>query len=237
MFETERMSGLPCNNQQGYHYWWSEDNRVGSSSSLSKDLDANKLTREESLKLEEDSQKVKGSKWNAAQTFEERSYLAWAETELNDMLETRCNDATLWKRDVKESKMNNGWERFMLRMKSKKLTGNCSVVLSRGKMKHGLDLEATEFEVRVSYMKGDLMNGEMTTVEGTFKVPEISIETIADDGVEISERKAKEPKFPKDDDEKKALKEDCELVMKDLKGFLTETARLLEQKLAEKAKD
>ena len=104
-------------------------------------------------------------------------------------------------------------------------------------MKHGLDLEATEFEVRVSYMKGDLMNGEMTTVEGTFKVPEISIETIADDGVEISERKAKEPKFPKEDDEKKALKEDCELVMKDLKGFLTVTARLLEQKLAEKAKD
>ena len=59
-------------------------------------------------------------------------------------------------------------------------------------------------------MKGDLMNGEMTTVEGTFTVPEISIETIADDqGVEISRKgKPRNRSFRKTTYEKKALKED-----------------------------
>jgi hypothetical protein len=237
------MSGLPCNNtttnKQGYHYWW--DNVAGGGTdgggSISSSL-SNKLTREESLRLEEENQKVKGSKWNAAQTFEERSYLAWAEKELNEILERMCGDANGWKIGIKESKGDmHGWSRFLLKMSVKKLTGNCSVVLSRGKMKHGLDLEATEFEMKASYMKGDLMNGEMTAVEGTFQVPEISIETIEDDEIEITERKAKEPKQPKDETEKKALKQDCELLMKDLKMLVTDACKILLGRLAEKANE
>jgi uncharacterized FlaG/YvyC family protein len=68
-------------------------------------------------------------------------------------------------------------------------------------------------------------------------VPEISIETIADDEFEIRDAKAKEPKEVEDENERKALKEDCELFMKDLKGFVTGACEHLEQKLAEKAND
>ena len=65
----------------------------------------------------------------------------------------------------------------------------------------------------------------MTTVEGRLRY-RISIETIAGDGVEVSEKESEGTEVSEeDDDEKKALKEDCELVMKDLKGFLTETTR------------
>ena len=129
------------------------DNRVGSSSSLSKDLDANGNSPEKIVEIGEDSQKVrKDLNRLAAQTFEERSYGVGGNRveryvrsegqKRRDFVEARC------KRIKNEQRL----ERFMLKMKSKKLTV-CSVVLSRGKMKHGLDLEATEFEVSVVHEK------------------------------------------------------------------------------------
>ena len=238
------MSGLECNNKKGYHYWWDNvPGGIGGGGGDGGGGNNKQLTREESLRLEEEITKVKGSKWNAAQTFEERSYLAWAETTLNEILRRHCKDE-LWfvseKDYIKSKKVHGGRRRTFLLLSVKKLTGNCSIVLSRGKMKHGLDLEATELQIKATYTKGkgpvDYDNGYVE-VDGTFTVPEISIETIADDEFEIRDVKAKEPKEVKDESERKALKEDCELFMKDLKGFVTGACEHLEQKLAEKAND
>ena len=92
------MSGLECNKKKGYHYWWDnvpgggEGGGDGDGGGNNNNNNNKQLTREESLRLEEEITKVKGSKWNAAQTFEERSYLAWAETTLNEILRRRCKD-------------------------------------------------------------------------------------------------------------------------------------------------
>ena len=239
------MSGLECNSKKGYHYWWDNvpgGGKGGGDGGGNNNNNNKQLTREESLRLEEEITKVKGSKWNAAQTFEERSYVAWAETTLNEILRRRCKDE-LWfaseKEHIKSKEVRGGWRRTFLLLSVKKLSGNCSIVLSRGKMKHGLDLEATEFEIKATYTKGEDFDYDdgYVEVDGTFTVPEISIETIADDEFEIRDAKAKEPKEVKDENERKALKEDCELFMKDLKGFVTGACEHLEQKLAEKAND
>ena len=173
------MSGLECNSKKGYHYWW--DNVPGGGDGGGGNNNNNKqLTREESLRLEEEITKVKGSKWNAAQTFEERSYLAWAETTLNEILRRRCKDE-LWfaseKEHIKSKEVRGGWRRRFLLLSVKKLTGNCSIVLSRGKMKHGLDLETTEFEIKATYTKGEDFDYDdgYVEVDGTFTVPEICL--------------------------------------------------------------
>jgi hypothetical protein len=225
---------------KGYHYWWNDDD----DKTAQVDREHKLLTQEESVELERELKRATkgGSLWNSAGTFEEKDYLKWAKQEMNTIFRETAEDVerTLAKNFVvsmnDEEKSTYAIRRGALMIECTNLSGNCSIVNTRGKARHGMDLDNCEFKFCVTYQKGfDGLDepGEFQRVMGTFLVNEISIDAIRDDEIEISDFKMSDPK----EKEFAHLKERTKTFFLEWKRqLLNETFIKLEQMLAEKAK-
>lgn len=178
----------------GYHYFHDQANRGTAPAAKPK-----KLSEAEAAAL---SAKLEGSggsglsSWNTAGTWEERTHTKWAEGRIGELLVT--GDA------VGET------ESARVKLTSvKKLEGDATVVMVRGKPRHGFDFSLTlTFECVFKEKSKEDGNTDdddgtdesFTTIKGTVKVPEASRDVLEDENVDFvcdvdekkTERRSKE---------------------------------------------
>jgi activator of HSP90 ATPase len=161
------------------------------------------------------------SSWNTAGTWEERTHTKWAEKRISELLVT--GDA-IAETDVAR----------VLLTSAKKIEGDATVVMVRGKPRHGFDFSLTlTFEcVFKEKSKEDVTDDDdgtdeaFTTIKGTVKVPEASRDVLEDENVD----------FVCDVDEKKPARRSKEalavsLVKKSLEPVLLRAFGVLDAEL------
>jgi Fe-S cluster assembly iron-binding protein IscA len=162
----------------GYHYFHDQANR--GTAPAAKPV---RLSEAEAAAL---SLKLEGSggsglsSWNTAGTWEERTHTKWAEKRISELLVT--GDA-IAETDVAR----------VLLTSAKKIEGDATVVMVRGKPRHGFDFSLTlTFEcVFKEKSKEDVTDDDdgtdeaFTTIKGTVKVPEASRDVLEDENVDF----------------------------------------------------
>jgi Fe-S cluster assembly iron-binding protein IscA len=161
----------------GYHYFHDQANR--GTAPAAKPV---RLSEAEAAAL---SAKLEGSggkglsSWNTAGTWEERTHTKWAEKRIGELLVT--GDA------IAETDAAR-----VLLTSVKKLEGDATVVMVRGKPRHGFDFSLTlTFECVFKEKKDgntdddDGTDEAFTTIKGTVKVPEASRDVLEDENVDF----------------------------------------------------
>jgi Fe-S cluster assembly iron-binding protein IscA len=202
----------------GYHYFHDQANRGTAPAAKPvrlSDAEAAAL----SAKLEGSGGKGLSS-WNTAGTWEERTHTKWAEGRIGELLVT--GDA------IAETDSAR-----VLLTSVKKLEGDATVVMVRGKPRHGFDFSLTlTFECVFKEKKDgntdddDGTDEAFTTIKGTVKVPEASRDVLEDENVD----------FVCDVDEKKPARRSKEalavsLVKKSLEPVLLRAFGVLDAEL------
>ena len=163
----------------GYHYFHDQANRGTAPAAKPK-----KLSEAEAAAL---SAKLEGSggsglsSWNTAGTWEERTHTKWAEGRIAELLVTGDAIAETDSIRVKLTSV-------------KKLEGDATVVMVRGKPRHGFDFSLTlTFECVFKEKSKEDGNTDdddgtdesFTTIKGTVKVPEASRDVLEDENVDF----------------------------------------------------
>ena len=151
----------------GYHYFHEQANR-----GTAPKAQPVKLSEAEAAAL---TAKLEGSggsglsSWNTAGTWEERTHTKWAEARVSELLKGRAIVAS----DAMRIAVTG----------VKSFEGDATVVMVRGKPRHGFDFALTlTFECVVQ--NGD-DETDATTIKGTAKVPEASRDTVDDDEIDF----------------------------------------------------
>lgn len=151
----------------GYHYYHEQANR-----GTAPKAQPVKLSEAEAAAL---SAKLEGSggsglsSWNTAGTWEERTHTKWAEARVAELLKGKA---------IVES---DAMRIALTGVKS--FEGDATVVMVRGKPRHGFDFALTlTFECVVTTPKDDeTETDEPRTIKGAVKIPEASRDTVDDD--------------------------------------------------------
>ena len=151
----------------GYHYFHEQANR-----GTAPKAQPVKLSEAEAAAL---SAKLEGSggsglsSWNTAGTWEERTHTKWAEARVAELLKGKA---------IVES---DAMRIALTGVKS--FEGDATVVMVRGKPRHGFDFALTlTFECVVTTPKDDeTETDEPRTIKGAVKIPEASRDTVDDD--------------------------------------------------------
>lgn len=139
-----------------YHYWATKTDEPPLPKPEPKkltDADVQALERTASS-----SKPVGASAWNAAGTWEEKSHMEWAKGEM----ERRLVGLSATTMELKVVSI-------------KGCTGDANVVITRGRPRHGFDLE---LKLGWTAVSGD------TTIEGSLEFAEVSRDTVVDDELE-----------------------------------------------------
>ena len=204
----------------GYHYFHDQANR--GTAPAAKPV---RLSEAEAAAL---SAKLEGSggsglsSWNTAGTWEERTHTKWAEGRIGELLVT--GDAIAETESIRVALTS-----------VKKLEGDATVVMVRGKPRHGFDFSLTLTFECVFKDKKDVVTDDddgtdeeesFTTIKGTVKVPEASRDVLEDENVD----------FVCDVDEKKPARRSKEalavsLVKKSLEPVLLRAFGVLDAEL------
>ena len=151
----------------GYHYFHEQANR-----GTAPKAQPVKLSEAEAAAL---SAKLEGSggsglsSWNTAGTWEERTHTKWAEARVSELLKGRA---------IVES---DAMRIALTGVKS--FEGDATVVMVRGKPRHGFDFALTLTFECVVKNRDDETDG--ATIKGTAKVPEASRDTVDDDDIDF----------------------------------------------------
>lgn len=192
----------------GYHYFHDQANRGTAPAARPV-----KLSEAEAAAL---SAKLEGSggsglsSWNTAGTWEERTHTKWAEARVADLLVT--GDAVAETNAARVALTS-----------VKKIQGDATVVMVRGKPRHGFDFALT-LTFECVFTKDDV------TIKGTASVPEASRDAVEDERVD----------FVVDVDEKKTERRSMEdaavsLVKKSLEPVLLRAFGILDSELKQRA--
>lgn len=174
-------SSTKTNHKGGYHYFHDQANR--GTAPAAKPV---RLSEAEAAAL---SAKLEGSggsglsSWNTAGTWEERTHTKWAEGRMAELLVTGDAVAETDSARVKLTSV-------------KKLEGDATVVMVRGKPRHGFDFSLTlTFECVFKEKSkedgntddddGNTEEEAFTTIKGTVKVPEASRDVLEDENVDF----------------------------------------------------
>ena len=151
----------------GYHYFHEQANR-----GTAPKAQPVKLSEAEAAAL---TAKLEGSggsglsSWNTAGTWEERTHTKWAEARVSELLKGRA---------IVES---DAMRIALTGVKS--FEGDATVVMVRGKPRHGFDFALTLTFECVVKNRDDETDG--ATIKGTAKVPEASRDTVDDDDIDF----------------------------------------------------
>ena len=148
----------------GYHYWHQQANQGTAPKAAPV-----KLSEEEADKLAKQMSGGVGlSSWNQAGTWEERGHTDWAKARVEELVVGKTIDAA------------GGGAAVVKEVKTFK--GDATVVMVRGKPRHGFD-----FDVTLAWectFEGD--GEDVKPVKGTVYIPEASRDTVDDDEVEYT---------------------------------------------------
>jgi len=164
------------------------------------------------------------SKWNAAGTFEEKDVGRWARDRLDALVRERGTFAV----DVDVAGGRRRGEARVTR--ASKCEGEATIVVIRGKPKHGFDFEV-ELEWCATFeSEDDEGEGTTTSVKGTVSVPEASRDGAASEEcffeVKVNDRKA----------EHRDKEEACVRALKARgEAFLVSVLKTLDAELRERA--
>lgn len=185
-----------------------------------------RITSEEAAALTRQVSSTQISAWNAAGTWEERGHTDWARVRLETLV-------------VERGKFNldGAFAGVVARVVGvKKCEGDASVVMIRGKPRHGFDFETT-LEWRASFAEEDGEDGEdedgdeaAVEVQGTIHIPEFSRDCAEDEecAFEIKVENRKKEHREREDACYAALKKSCE-------EFIVGVLRQIDDELCERA--
>lgn len=195
---------------------------------------AQRITNEEAAALTRQISSTQISAWNSAGTWEERGHTAWAKARLEALVVERG-----------EFRLGGAHEGTTVRVDGvKKCEGDASVVMIRGKPRHGFDFETTltwtavfpaedkaDEEDTEDGSDGDEDDDGGIEIKGTIHVPEASRECAEDEEcqfeIKVEDRKA----------ERRDKEDACyAAVKKGAEDFLVDILKTIDAELAERAK-
>mmetsp|Transcript_14460 Transcript_14460/g.34882 ORF Transcript_14460/g.34882 Transcript_14460/m.34882 type:complete len:277 (+) Transcript_14460:415-1245(+) len=211
--------------EQGYHYWHQQANQGTAPRTAPQ-----KLTAEEAAALEKEGGDAggQGSSWNKAGTWEERGHTDWAKA--------RVDELVLGKALPIPGMMPAGATVAIKSVKTFK--GDATVVMVRGKPRHGFDFDITltweaEFPVAPGVLGLDSKKEKDAPkpVKGTIDIPEASGDTVSDDELEytVTVENRKTERRAQEDAAYKVLKTG-------LRAFFRETFATIDKELLVRAK-
>ena len=179
---------------------------------------AQRITAAEAEALSRQVSSTQISAWNAAGTWEERGHTEWA----------RARVAAL-AREGGAFDLDGEFRGVRVEIVDvKKCEGDASVVMIRGKPRHGFDFELT-LKWKASF-PGESEEDEAVEIKGTIHVPEFSRDGAADEEcvyeVKVDDRKSEHAK--REDACVSTLKKRCE-------SFLVRTLKQIDKELFERA--
>ena len=171
-----------ASNNLSYKYWWSKNDGDGN---LPRPAPV-KLSESDASAMSEDAAQRPSSglsKWNKAQTFEERDFSSWGEARIKEVLvgvEASAGGRTAVVKEVTNAK------------------GDASIVVSRGKKRAGFDYEVT-FKWTTK-----LDPPEEGELEGSATIPSASLDDL--DEMELTNVKVSAKKKGRENVEAGAIK-------------------------------